>query len=421
MQKLTTVIIAIILGMVFASIAQSRTWYVKVDGTGDAPTIEAAVDSAQDGDEVIVAPGAYTWTNQSPYNGWDVMLYIPIEIWLHSESGPEVTILDAEGEGGLIIISNYDVRIQPVIEGFTLKNGSKDSFSSGAAIACEYCDPTIKDNIIVDNWTFWLGGALIFVESSAIITGNIIAQNTVAGRGGAICCWTNSQLVIRDNVIDNNLAGEDGAGIYCYLSDATIEENVITRNTANESGGGIVCWGASPTISNNVIAWNRARDECGGGIYCRDSSPEIVNNTIVSNRSISGGAIYLMNSSPTVSENILASSLEGEAVYCDSTSSPVITCNDFWNNAGGDGNCTLGGDNVSADPMFCDPAADDYHIHEDSPCAPDNSPSGCGLVGALAVDCWDAPLSALGIALVLVGAGAIGAWSIWRSRTESLR
>lgn len=39
--------------------ARTRTWYVNISGTGDAPTIEAAVDSAVSGDTVLVGPGHY--------------------------------------------------------------------------------------------------------------------------------------------------------------------------------------------------------------------------------------------------------------------------------------------------------------------------------------------------------------------------
>jgi len=37
--------------------AFGRTWYVKSDGIGDAPTIQAGIDSAAAGDTVLVAAG----------------------------------------------------------------------------------------------------------------------------------------------------------------------------------------------------------------------------------------------------------------------------------------------------------------------------------------------------------------------------
>lgn len=417
MRPLALLLASLLLLLLPASV-ESRTWYVKVDGTGDAPTIQAAVDSAQDGDEVLVAAGTYTWTNQSPALNAP-MVDITIEIWLHSESGAEATILDAEDQGGLIQIINETVRIQPLIEGFTLKNGSKDFWSGGAAILCGYCDPTIKDNIIIDNWTMYYGGGIELYDSDSVIEGNYFARNvSAAGWGGAICSWTDSDPIIIDNIFDDNYAMEGGA-IYCYLSTGRIEGNVITRNTSSDSGGGICCYGASPTITNNVIAWNLARDDFGGGIYCRHHSSEIVNNTLVGNRSTAGAAIYLDDCSPAISNNIIADCQDGVAVYCDSTSSPPVTCNDLWNNAAGDGNCALGAGNFSADPMFCDEASEDFSLHEDSPCVPANSPAGCGLVGVLPVGCWSTPISGKALPILVTSLLAVGVWAIRRRRCQA--
>ncbi len=42
------------------SVAHGRTITVRADGTGDYPTIQAAIGAAVDGDEVVCANGTYT-------------------------------------------------------------------------------------------------------------------------------------------------------------------------------------------------------------------------------------------------------------------------------------------------------------------------------------------------------------------------
>jgi hypothetical protein len=106
--------------------AQARTWYVKADSTGDAPTIRAAIDSAQAGDEVLVGPGAYTWSNQVGVEPDWALIHVDKDIWLHSEDGPAATVLDAEGHSNCVSIYLEGVDIHPTIEGFTITGGSAD-------------------------------------------------------------------------------------------------------------------------------------------------------------------------------------------------------------------------------------------------------------------------------------------------------
>jgi len=88
---------------------------------------------------------------------------------------------------------------------------------------------------------------------------------------------------------------------------------------------------------------------------------------------------------------IIASGTQGAAVYCV-TGTPTFICSDIHGNAGGDwvgciaAQAGMNG-NFSADPELCDPEGGDFGLLETSPCAPENSPSGCGLIGACGVGC----------------------------------
>lgn len=387
MRRLPLLIIVLL--VFFPASVQSRTWYIKVDGTGDAPTIQAGIDSAAASDTVLVASGTYTWTNQGTSGFW-LILIMDKEVCLLGENGPEATVLDAEGEGRVIGVGSHGTSI---IEGFTITGGWADEMTGGgygAGMFLSYADPRIASNIVTGNIAMGSGGAMYCGYSEATITGNSIAGNT---------------------------ALNDAGGIYCDHSDVVITGNTFAGNLA-EIAGGVFCKNSNPTISGNVFTGNDVGH--GGVVTCSGSSPTVMNNTIVGNSMTQGGAIEsVLSSSPVISNNIVTGSLGGSALYCDGSGSPTVTCNDFWSNAGGDGNCTLGADNFSADPMFCDEESEDFSLHEDSPCAPGNSPSGCGLVGALPVGCWSTPVSGRALAVLAASLLAVVLWAIRRRRCQA--
>jgi len=71
----------------------ARTWLVTPDGTGDAPTIAAAVDSmAEYGDSIALADGVYTGPgNRNISAGYKAFI-------VESQSGdPTACVVDLEG------------------------------------------------------------------------------------------------------------------------------------------------------------------------------------------------------------------------------------------------------------------------------------------------------------------------------------
>jgi len=72
-------------------LAHGRTWYVNIAGTGDAPTIAAAMDSAAAGDSVVVGPGHYET---------EVCFLIPAGVIVVSEMGPLQTRITGIGAAG---------------------------------------------------------------------------------------------------------------------------------------------------------------------------------------------------------------------------------------------------------------------------------------------------------------------------------
>jgi len=103
--------------------ATARTWYIAADGSGDAPTIDAAIDSTVSGDVILVGPGTHAVGSE------EVNHPLKPNTSLVSEFGPTTTVLvtaDGAFQPGLISTNNGCV-----VSGFTLDGGQILSLDCG--------------------------------------------------------------------------------------------------------------------------------------------------------------------------------------------------------------------------------------------------------------------------------------------------
>src|SRR5215470_12190711 len=156
--------------------ATARTWLVKLDGTGDAPTIQAAIDSSTSGDDILVDPGVYTWTNQGA-SGAD-MLRLKPDIVLHSSAGPMMTTLDAELHGRVIECDGPGTGF--TIEGLLVQRGN--GVPGGALHVAAAGTVTIRDCTFLNNHSISNGGAVW--AGPALIENTRFFHNT--GLGGDV-------------------------------------------------------------------------------------------------------------------------------------------------------------------------------------------------------------------------------------------
>ena len=157
------------------------------------------------------------------------------------------------------------------------------------------------------------------------------------------------------------ITGGGSYGIAYGASGASlIEGNEVTGNNA-----GIYVWGvgATTTIQNNVVHHNTNN----GILIYSGSTATIVNNTVDNN---SFGIVTIGDPPPvlTITNNIVTNNgAEGISFHYASADS-TLSNNDVWNHGIDYDTVSPGTGDISADPLFVNAAAGDYHLQPGSPC-----------------------------------------------------
>ena len=118
MNKKRFLVIAVVvslLSVLAVGSAEGAVITVKADGTGDYPTIQAAINNANEGDEVVCADGIYTGVGN---RGID---FLGKAITVRSENGPGSCIIDCSSLGNGFRFDTYE-EASSVVEGFTIRN-----------------------------------------------------------------------------------------------------------------------------------------------------------------------------------------------------------------------------------------------------------------------------------------------------------
>lgn len=435
------ILVSVVSILVFTPVSWARTWYVNPDGTGDAPTIQAAVDSAGSGDTILLADGVYVG------DGNRDITYRGRSFAIESESAdPELCIIDCGGSEadphlGFWIDGTYEMYEEVRMEGITICHGYGDD----AAVRCINCTLLMSNCILTNNnspavrcgrgpgteitdCTFShngcdptgsvCGGALTVTEDCRIA--NCIFTHNRGSRGAALKLFGEGPgPEIVGCTFSNNEAGTCGGAIFIYHGSPIIRRCVFLENTA-DLGGAISVWGIEHYDTNprvlECVFWGNSAGESGGAIWegiplgipmAAEQTLTVVSCTIVGNSAPEGSGIalhaeYSILLPPDSLENsILAYNEGGAAVECWVSYPgyvPVVTCCDIYGNAGGNwvdclSDLRSSNGNFSRCPSFCGVGMGDYYLCDDSPCLPGNHPHGydCGLIGARGEGCVCGP------------------------------
>lgn len=310
--------------------------YVAPDGDcgGTTPnchaSFQAAVDVANEGDEIRVAAGLYTdLHSRSAPPGYDdastidQVVYVVKSVtirggyatsdWSHSYPRARPTTLDARGQGRVIFVAANSA---PVIEGLRITGGNPQGMGgsagmdAGGGIYVFNTPATIRNNEITGNSGGWAGGGLYLHSSGATLDSNVISHNSA--NFGAGVYSSSSHAVLSNNLVSHNAAAWSCAGVHLgYHSDASLENNIISSNTANANTALCLSYHSNGILTNNVIADNHAAAGTSG-LHVSGSSAHLLHTTIARNTGGAGTAVHIasdgsIRSTVLMSNTIIAS------------------------------------------------------------------------------------------------------------------
>jgi len=357
-----------------------ETFVVRPDGTGEFPTIQAAVNSAMEGYAIQLADGVFSGEGNRDIVLWGRQIMIASE---HED--PLACVIDCGGATRGFRIDAWE-EPETVIRGVTVRNATE------CGVYCREAGPTLWNCIFSNNGVGLMCGNLARVT----VTECVFDHNlTGVGRN-----WEGGSAAFCDCVFSNNVRG-----IFInYLDhcDLTRCFFISNRNEAGNGGAVVLDYSASADFVDCTFLGNAA--QLGGAVYAwEENSFDLAGCTLYGNSAGSGSAIHVEGTTwiTTVERTIITAGLGGAAVsFGTEASVPAFACSDIFGNEGGDWVGPLAAQlgvngNICQDPLLCSPVGQDFDLQEGSPCAPYTLPNPeCPLIGAWPVGCDPAAVPA---------------------------
>ncbi len=242
-----------------------RVWHVNAGGTGDAPTIQAGIDSCLNSDTVYVAAGTYTGAGNRDldFNGRRIAIV--------SENGPGQAIIDCQGAPGdpwrAFTFQNNEGP-SSVIDGLTIRGGYGPTYSgspSGGGIFCDNASPMIKNCIFTDNAAF--AGAAVYAIQASLQFVNCTFVDNAASNGAAMFLYDQSVVTLDNCLIAFN---PSGGPISCYLSSTATA--ICTDIYGNGGGDWTGCLAGQDGVNDNFSSDPYFCDMVSGDYQLGDES-----------------------------------------------------------------------------------------------------------------------------------------------------
>lgn len=200
--------ILIIALSLFLTSVSAITAQITVSPDGPIYSIKEAIESAVDGDLILVEQGTY----------FESGIIITKQLTLKGMNNP---VVDGDGEGTIFIVRADSV----TISGFSIQNTGRSFIRDHAAILIENSSDFVIENNHLDNVFF---GIYLAETNRGLIDNNTIESYDLreASSGNGIHLWS-----VKDPVITNNKVTGMRDGIYLeFAENAQIYDNISNNN-----------------------------------------------------------------------------------------------------------------------------------------------------------------------------------------------
>ncbi len=321
---------------------------VDCEGGGDFTEIQPAIDAAQSGQWIEVAP--CTYQERLDFNGHSVFLRAP--------AGAADTIIDAQGNGPAITATTGETD-EAGIQGFTLRRGS------GETVLVDMAEFRMSDIVIQEGD----GAYGVLADSSNIEIDNLTMVDNDFSTAGVYA--DRGSMAIKNSDID---CGNGSYGIFTghgalHLdwSEVSCEGNFNWALFSEHSIGRVL----RSSLHGDMEVENEDdhyTDQIQSTDTLHDGDIVVTYGTLTLRNGIVNGSVSLaLTTTPVISSTIFV----GGSCAIESDVALEPTYNTFFEVDSGCGYGDpeyVGSDgNLDEDPMFVDPLAGDFHLDAGSP------------------------------------------------------
>lgn len=211
----------------------------------DHPTIQAAINAALDGDEVVVSPGTYDASIDFLGKAITVRSTAP-----EDSAVVVATMLVLVGEGSVVRCVSGETA-KSVLAGFVISSGNatvevgQNGFGGGMLVVGS--SPTVQLCTFYGNAANQ-GGAISLTGSTSAISRCTFSGNLTFGDGGAIHA-ANSAVAVTDCAFTGNFSTGAGSAVFASSSTVTMTRCVATANRFGGPVGSTVFVGPGSAVA----------------------------------------------------------------------------------------------------------------------------------------------------------------------------